>query len=93
MIRGVPNTNERPQVRENSSATAMLGLEGMAVLAVSERDGEVEFAIETAAATGWCPVCNGPTEAVNLLIKKILRVGLNRPSGPGQPRVRSSSDS
>ena len=34
----------------------MLGLEGMAVLAVSERDGEAEYAIETKAATGWCPV-------------------------------------
>ena len=44
-------------MRDNSSATAMLGLESMAVLAVSERDGEVEYAIETAAATGWCPVC------------------------------------
>jgi hypothetical protein len=32
----------------------MLGLEGMAVLAVSQRDGEVEYAIETTAATGWC---------------------------------------
>jgi transposase len=32
-------------------------------------------------------ISNGPTEAVNLLIKKILRVGLNRPSGLGQPRV------
>jgi transposase len=35
----------------------MLGLEGMAVLAVSEGDGEVEYAIETTASTGWCPVC------------------------------------
>ncbi len=47
----------RPQVIENSSATAMLGLAGMAVLAVSEGDGEVEYAIETTAAVGWCPTC------------------------------------
>jgi transposase len=44
-------------VMDNSSATVMLGLEGMAVLAVSERDGELEYAIETTASTGWCPVC------------------------------------
>ncbi len=40
----------------NSCATAMLGLEGMAVMALSERDGELEYAIETTATDGWCPV-------------------------------------
>jgi len=29
----------------------------MAVLAVSERDGELEYAIETTATTSWCAVC------------------------------------
>ena len=56
---------ERPQVIENSSATAMLGLAGMAVLAVSESDGEVEYAIETTAATGWCPVCGAQARLHN----------------------------
>lgn len=32
-------------------------------------------------------ISNGPTEAINLLIKKIKRVGLNQPSGSGQPRT------
>ena len=49
----------------NSSATAMLGLAGMAVLAVSDSDGEVEYAIETTAAAGWCPVCGAQARLHN----------------------------
>ena len=44
-------------MKNNSSATAILGLEGMALLSVSERDGELEYAVETTAAADWCPVC------------------------------------
>jgi hypothetical protein len=51
------NRGSGPQVTGNSSATVMLGLKGMAVLAVSERDGEMGYAIQTTASTGWCPVC------------------------------------
>jgi hypothetical protein len=36
----------------NSSATVMLGFEGTAALAVSDREGELEYAIKTTTATG-----------------------------------------
>ena len=38
-------------------------------------------------------ITNARTEGYNRLVKQVKRVGFNRPSGPGQPRVRSSSDS
>ncbi len=48
----------RPQVSDDAIAsTAMLGLSGFRVLAVSEHAGEVEQAVETTAERGWCPAC------------------------------------
>src|SRR5271166_4563569 len=78
---------ERPQVRDNSSAMAMLGLEGMAVLAVSERDGEVEYAIETAA--GWCPVCGAQARLHGRRPTWVrdLPLGSGGDAGVGQTRV------
>ena len=39
------------------AATAVLGLAGFVVLAVSEYACEVEQAVETTAEEGWCPGC------------------------------------
>ena len=42
---------------DDSVSTAMLGLPGLLLLAMSEVDGELEQAVQTTAGAAWCAGC------------------------------------
>jgi hypothetical protein len=72
--------------REPSAATALLGLSGFALPAVSGYDGELEQAVETTANLVGCP----GRSAVTTRMRRRARCVTCRMRGAGSHRPRSS---
>ena len=54
-----------------SAGTALLGLDGFVLLAVSQVEGELEQAVETTAAQDWCAGCGVSASAHG---RRVVRV-------------------
>ncbi len=82
---------------DGSAGTALLGLSGFRLLAVSEQDGELEQAVETTVGRDWCLGCGVAAVAhgrrlvqVRDLLRPAVRSRCWGSSGCGAARSRSA---